>query len=372
MELCLRDPLVCLKVNHESQNAREELAQTISDQIDFDGCRMAEQLWLPLVCESTITYMLSGEVGLLADLGLLAQVAALARESQPGPQPGCKPPPPEELVACPRLARHWVVNSRTAKFHLGHEYSDAYEDPYAHELNRLKPMFTFSETSFQKTIQLNEYNTRLVKTARSELSSLTSPDGSAFDLYIALHLRRGDRKPAFYRGAHVPTEKFIQAATTSFSRLSPDKSQADLILFVASDSANALKEVADLTAARYTTFSLPQSANAELRSLASPSEYIQKDFNLLGLEAKIRATRGMIVDFALLSGLWAKEGDSLPTAVVCTFSSNVCKLAAVGLGWSSSFGKVDAMGSIDNSRKRWIEIDQNGAIVPAWLPFELF
>jgi hypothetical protein len=32
------------------------------------------------VCTSTITYMLDGEVGLLADLALMAQTAALARE----------------------------------------------------------------------------------------------------------------------------------------------------------------------------------------------------------------------------------------------------------------------------------------------------
>jgi hypothetical protein len=32
------------------------------------------------VCSSTITYMLDGQVGLLADLALMAQAAALARE----------------------------------------------------------------------------------------------------------------------------------------------------------------------------------------------------------------------------------------------------------------------------------------------------
>lgn len=32
------------------------------------------------VCKNTITYMLDGKVGLLADLALMAQVAALARE----------------------------------------------------------------------------------------------------------------------------------------------------------------------------------------------------------------------------------------------------------------------------------------------------
>ncbi|KAG6889338.1 hypothetical protein C0995_001746 [Termitomyces sp. Mi166 len=360
------------------------------------------------VCASTITYMLDGKVGLLADLALLAQVAALAREvaalscflrpvidecqrnrtffvddtywnrgkwvdhfldirkTQPGPEPGCKAPPPEELVACPRLARHWVVNSRTAKFHLGHSYSNAYEDPYAHQLNRLKPMFKFSEESFDNTIRLNEETTRLVQDARSELFSSTSPDGAAFDSYIALHLRRGDRKPAFYRGDYVPAEKFVEAATTSWSRLSPDKSPRDLTLFVATDSATALQEIADLTSSSYTTFSLPRSSNQELRALASPREYVQKEFDLLDTEERIRATRGMIVDFALLSGMWARKDDHVPGAVVCTFSSNVCKLGAVGLGWEAAFGEVNSMGAIDKDRKRWVEIDQNGSADEAY------
>lgn len=37
------------------------------------------------ICSSTVTYMLSGEVGLLADLGLMSQIAALAREVRAHP-----------------------------------------------------------------------------------------------------------------------------------------------------------------------------------------------------------------------------------------------------------------------------------------------
>ncbi|KAG6865104.1 hypothetical protein C0991_005065 [Blastosporella zonata] len=233
-------------------------------------------------------------------------------------------------------------------------------------------MFNFSEESFLNTIHLNEENTQLVRNARTELLSSTSPDGATFNSYIGLHLRRGDMKPAFYRGDHVPTERFVEAATTSWKRLNPDQSPQDLTLYVASDSASARREVVDLTSARYTTFSLYESANPELRALASPGEYRQKEFDQLDTNTRIQATRGMIVDFALLSGMWAGEGDPLPQATVCTFSSNICKLAAVGLGWEAAFGEVDSMGAIDEDRKRWVEIDQNGSIVPAWLPFQLF
>jgi len=350
------------------------------------------------VCTSTITYMLGGEVGLLADLALLAQAAALARErnktlliddtywnrgkwtdhfvdirnTQPGPQPGCKAPRTEELVACPRLARHWVINSRTAKFHLGHSYSEAYEDPYGHNLNRLKPQFKFAEESLLEIIRPNKDNAALIRKARSELSSMKSPDGTGFESYVAIHLRRGDRKPAFYRGKYVPAENFVEAATASWSRLNPDKTSESLSIYVASDSISAHREVMDLTASRYTTFSLFQSADPELKALASPGEYFQKEFNQFEQSARIQATRGMIVDFALLSGIWASADDPIPQATICTFSSNVCQLAAVGLGWDAAFGVVDSMGNTDDDHKRWVEIDQNGSVVPVWQPFELF
>jgi len=221
-------------------------------------------------------------------------------------------------------------------------------------------------------IRPNKDNSALIQRARSELTSVTSPNGSEFDSYIAVHLRRGDREPAFYRGKYVPAEDFVEAVTDSWSRLNPDKALENLSIYVASDSITALREVVDLTASRYTTFSLFESPDAELRALASPAEYVQKEFNQLGENARIRATRGMIVDFALLSGMWATEDDALPEAIICTFSSNVCKLAAVGLGWDAAFGTVDSMGSVDNDHKRWVEIDQKGSIVPVWVPFELF
>lgn len=53
-------------------------------------------------------------------------------------------------------------------------------------------------------------------------------------------------------------------------------------------------------------------------------------------------------------------------------SSNVCRLAPIGLGWDTAFGHVDEMGNIDNKDHRWIEIDQKGQVLPEWEAFELF
>ncbi|KAK0450581.1 uncharacterized protein EV420DRAFT_1705247 [Desarmillaria tabescens] len=337
------------------------------------------------VCSSTITYMLDGKVGLLADLALIAQAAALARErnrtffvddtywnrgrwidhfedvreTQPGPEPGCKPPPPQEYVACPRHARHWIITSRTAKFHFGHMYYEHYEDGYAHSTNRLKPIYDFAAGSLRNTIIPNTENARLINSAREEVAALSST-------YLSAHLRRGDRKPSSYsyHGSYVPTKDFVDALDDAASRL--QRSDHPFLVYLASDSPAMMEEMSSLLSPVY---SLSRSANAELKSLVSPGEYFQRDFDKYDLETRVSATRGMIVDFAFLSGAWSREG---PDAVVCTVSSAVCKLSAVALGWEKAFGHVDNYGLIDRQLMGWVDVDQKGRIIPEWAAFDLF
>ena len=55
--------------------------------------------------------------------------------------------------------------------------------------------------------------------------------------------------------------------------------------------------------------------------------------------------------------------------------SNVCRLSATGLGWDRAFGHVfgdHVEGNIDEQYKRWVEIDEKGAVEPVWQAFELF
>jgi hypothetical protein len=42
------------------------------------------------------------------------------------------------------------------------------------------------------------------------------------------------------------------------------------------------------------------------------------------------------------------------------------------LGWEGAFGNVDEMGDIDNTRKKWIDVDLQGTELPVWQAFELF
>ena len=266
-------------------------------------------------------------------------------------------------------------------------------DSYAHELNRLKAIYKASARSFQETILPNARSTVLIRRARSSLLNSVSPDDAAMvKTYIALHIRRGDRRPSFYNGRYIPSEDFVQAAIDAWERLNPDISAENLFLYVASDSARAYEEILRLTETRYTSLSLFQSEDPELRALASPQDYVQSEFDRLDEKARILATRGVIVDFALVSGFWVEhEDDLVPTATVCMlrydcpliqslitllicsrYSSNICKLSALGLGWERGFGQVDAMGKVDDDHKRWVEVDQKGLVVPVWAPFELF
>ncbi|KAK0234255.1 hypothetical protein IW262DRAFT_141845 [Armillaria fumosa] len=337
------------------------------------------------VCSSTITYMLDGRTGLLADLALIAQAAGLARErnrtffiddtywnrgrwinhfqdvseTQPGPEPGCKPPPPQEYVACPRHARHWVITSRTAKFHFGHMYYEHYEDGYAQNTNRLKLIYDFAAESLRNTIIPNTENTRLIDSAQKEVSALSST-------YLSAHLRRGDRKPSSYEyhGSYVPTKDFLDALDDAASRLQQNDHPS--FVYIASDTPTTLEELSNMLPSVY---SLSRSTNVELNSLVSPGEYFQGDFDNYDLETRIKATRGMVVDFALLSGAWIQGG---PDAIVCTVSSVVCKLSAVALGWEKAFGPPDKYGFIDRQLMGWVDVDQKGRIVPEWEAFNLF
>jgi hypothetical protein len=138
------------------------------------------------------------------------------------------------------------------------------------------------------------------------------------------------------------------------------------------------------------------SENSDLQALASPSPYFQDKFSALPEEDRVRLTRGMVVDFALLSGLWAWNDDLTPGAVICGVryvhllclltlvkdvweilfpSSNVCKMAAVALDWDRAFGygfKDDSAGEVNQEHARWIEVDEKGSIAPPWRPFDMF
>lgn len=334
-------------------------------------------------CKSTITYSLSGDIGLLADLALLTQAAALAREvrrskcvgtradsplakqnfvnrrqvleswkvrldirprvvadlsfrwgdyfddvriTQPGPQPGCAPPPANELVACPRTARHWIINSRTAKYHFGKAFHNQYEDTSAKGTRRLKPIFDASRTSLLTTIRPNEQMTTVLALARAELHAYMHdlPLGSSPRNYISVHLRRGDQHALSwtYHTSYVPLTIFVDAITEIWKLLVAKKPATEPVVYIASDSPQAAGELLSMMPATPATwmFSLAHAKNPALRALASRKEYVQAEFDKDSEDERKAGTMGMIVDFALLSGMWAGPEDDVPKGVICTIA----------------------------------------------------
>lgn len=113
-------------------------------------------------------------------------------------------------------------------------------------------------------------------------------------------------------------------------------------------------------------YSVDTSLTLELNSLALKKDYTQTHFAELGYEERVLQTRGALVDFDLLVGGWHlpttededEEMQTVPIAVICTISSNICKFAAVAMGWESAF-----------VRGRWINLD--GREMFEWTPTEI-
>ena len=169
------------------------------------------------------------------------------------------------------------------------------------------------------TIRPNAQNTELLRLAQAEFSSfLNQGEKAANSQYVSTHIRRGDRKSLSYSflDRKIPTKDYLDAVEKTWTRLhNGTPSQIYPVVYLATDSSNVHKEFSQVYEGR--SFSLFDSWDPRLSALASPAEYIQKEFNALDLQARVVATRGMIVDLAMVGGLWTKERDLKPDAVIC-------------------------------------------------------
>ena len=305
---------------------------------------------------------------------------------------------------------------------------------YKLQLHRQRPIFEQALQSFEETIRPNAHNAELIRAARTELATVLSLpphppsarnddiyDASSQDAestlqqhhadpYIAVHMRRGDRHASTfpYRGQYVPLEDFVSAIFSAWNRLYPDsdislRAAGDLdfpappIAYVASDSHAVAEEFISALPSSSAVFSLASSTDPTLRALVPQQPYVQEEFNNMDEQDRITLTRGMVVDLAMLTGLWAWEGDVVPGATICTLrsviwvmhstrilitihiprnSSNICRVSAIGLGWERAFGYDDGEnhddGNINDERKRWIDLDNRGIVSPMWQAFEVF
>ena len=184
-------------------------------------------------------------------------------------------------------------------------------------MGRLKPIYEMALSSFLQVILPSPSMAALIRRARDELVSDAEGESSK---YMSVHIRRGDRLGLTwkYHKTHLPTSLYVEAALETWQRLKPT-GQGSPLFYVASDSPTGPEEFLNQLPNNARAFSLAWSDDEELRAIASPRSYVQEEFNTFSKEGRIRFTKGMVVDFALLSGLWINEHDAevRPYATVC-------------------------------------------------------
>ena len=172
-------------------------------------------------------------------------------------------------------------------------------------------------SSFSQIILPSPEMAALIRKARDEPVSNAENGPSK---YLSVHILRGDCLGMTwkYHNTHVPTSLYVDAAVETWQRLNPASDDSPLF-YVASDLPEAVEDFLGQLPNNVRVTSLGWSSDEELRGIASPPSYVQEEFNTLGEEERIQLTKGMIVDFALLAGLWIKQDDSdaRPCATVC-------------------------------------------------------
>ena len=151
-------------------------------------------------------------------------------------------------------------------------------------------------------------------------------------------MRHGDLKPQSLRYGlqPIPVGEYangISEAIDEFALCAP--TDKPLVIYAASDSVEAINDLQALQSSERPpkcarkVVSLASSRSPEIRELVYPrlDGYRQNDWSgskamLWTDEERVRYTTGIIVDLALLGGLWqptANEGTGLiiPSAVIC-------------------------------------------------------
>jgi hypothetical protein len=173
------------------------------------------------------------------------------------------------------------------------------------------------------------------KKTKSTTSNVVTSEATASHTpsYVGVHVRRGDLRAtswSFHKG-YVPINNYAQAALETWTRIFPSSSVPSLAVYIASDSPSADADLKNILPPNVSILSLSRSANPELKVLASPKEYVQNDFNGWGEEERKNATTGMIVDFAMVSGMWAWKDELIPEATVCTIGCVLCIISTFRL-----------------------------------------
>ena len=105
-------------------------------------------------------------------------------------------------------------------------------------------------------------------------------------------------------------------ALDTWHRIRGTTISAGLPIYLASDDPSVSREVAQKLGVKG-VLSLSSSKDPHVRALASPRVYVQGEFNVLPEKDRIQQTKGIVVEFAMLSSMWSVPTEVSLDTVVC-------------------------------------------------------
>lgn len=368
---------------------RDELAYLDVSDAQRTGVLPGAQTTSNKTCQSSMTFsMATDDVSFGKTLLLLWMSYGLAKKEgraffidesdwpygsytsyfTPPPSQGCKPPPSNQIVPCPHIAKHIVVSAATAQWTFGPDFQTEFATS-RYGMERGHRVYDLIRTGYEDLFHLFGDDAAYTTQRIHEMRTLSETSGHPS---IAMQIRRGDLHPLEYEYSrdYLPLERYTSTAhrllhsiaTSRTSTIHPTTGEQPTLLIASDDPSLPTNHDLLLAAAPHpinsaqTRILLATKAALDLSSPATPirapgSAYVKHvDENagwdggfypslFLSLGGSQPAAvsdqamrmreligRGYLLDLAVLG---ASDG------VVCAVSSAACRLAGVMMGWDA-------------------------------------
>lgn len=373
------------------------------ERMGVDGNSLAEKT----ICKSSLTFVLeSDDAGLGKTLMALWMAYGLAKREgraffiddtrwaygeyasilDKPRAPDCRQPPRQEMIPCPRQARHLVVSAANARdIFAGHiDPDDMYAEGAAASLSRRpaqKELFSLARQGYEALFKLNTQDREYVFTRVIEHKIKTyAVEGAQHNgKIVGVHVRHGDRHPLEfqYADSYLPLSQYAEAAEEMLNASARDDGIArqKSLVAVASDDPLAYDagDFAGLATVRaQELIRLAGKADEGAGEKEKPRKEFMHKFteetfgweggffgamfwNLGGASPSSAAAdggarapasaetvrlrslvgRAYLMDLAVLADMTSEPGGG----VVCAVSAMGCRLLAVMMGEERAFGR---------------------------------
>lgn len=383
------------------------------------------------VCQKSMTFVLeSADAGLGKSMMMLWTAYGMAQNEgraffvddsrwaygdytaifQPPPVPPCRPPPRNEMIPCPRQARHLVVSTTTASEIFDASLGDLTLSETSPETSEQRTQYHLARQGYEALFKLNPEDGEYVESRVRELTTkraVLKSEGEQNGMAVGIHVRRGDRHPLEYqyRHSYIPTNTYAETArqaiedklnhtgphggedkaakSHSFVVLTSDDPtvyeadefrsssatgvpvvRAQERIRLASKAAiqratgdkHVMRKFVDETFGWEGGFFAPMFRNLGLSSIGSANAN-EKQQAGMGEEAapgaetmRLRSLvgRAYVMDLAVLA--------DVSDVVICTVSATGCRLLAVMMGWESAMEGGNWVNIDGRYRWRGVEI----------------